>query len=171
MTIKAPDWKKSLWDTDGYQHYIVAQGGGQVVTTVQNLGFAVWDRVTGELLFPAHAENRLGGCGAAYMLRNNPLSEEEAQRKAVAASICMSLLHAETPTFCIARTAQQGCGSHFVKGPFPSLTQAAAIQGTGELIFRVAPGKPPSMNFCNVCGCDTSGWQQSHVADCPNIPY
>ena len=167
----APDWSQPLWDTDGDQHQLVAKVGPHVVTTVRRLGVAVWDRRSGEMLFPAQDGNRVATIGGPYRLRNQPLSQQEQARKDQAAGICMELMHADRAMFCIAANRADGMGSLFIGGPFASLALAEAEKASPEhVIFRVRQGEAPSTEFCDVCGCDTSTRMQSHAVYCPNFP-
>lgn len=134
------NWNKSLWDTDGYQHIVIAQNATQVVTRI-GIAFTVWDKRTGQCVFPQVEDQ--AAIGGPHLLRNHPLTEDEQRRVACHANIAWQLMHqdAGSTMYCVAQTEDDGLHGRFSNGPFGTLEEAKQFEPL--LIFRVSCGETP----------------------------
>lgn len=71
------DWSARLFDTDGYEHQLIALGSRQAVTKLSFV-FVIWNRQSGECVAYEHMHT-LGE--PALRLRNRPLTDVEKEQK------------------------------------------------------------------------------------------
>lgn len=69
------DWTKPLFDSDGYEHALVAMNSSQVITSLVGR-FVVWDRK----LMVTEAEGTASD-GGQLKISNTPMPAEELQRR------------------------------------------------------------------------------------------
>jgi len=129
-------WGKPLYDTDGFEHSLVALGSLEVVTK-QHFTYAVWDRKTGRCLRE--------GCSELAISNAIPDEAARAERREAASQV-LAGLHAEAALkraseppkvmYALCSSYEDGMSGAFSDGPHPEF-DPAWVEGD-DLIFRLS---------------------------------
>lgn len=133
-------WDQPLFDTDGFEHSLVALGSREVVTK-QSFTYSVWDRRTGSCLRADCADLRIS---------NEPLDEVVRLQRREAAGSLLAGLHAEASLgrasrqqapaamYALCSSFEDGLKGSFEEGPFPEINPNW-VDGD-DFVFRISAG-------------------------------